>query len=122
LTSAYWEAIAQRAIKSVKILVQKCDSFLEEVSRDKFSGLETCLHNRGSEGEEEELALGLLQLGVDPLQAAQHTTGVPVRDQYPISPEIEEKVYIRLRREDESIQPKQIKLWIQGGSGGGRTG
>ena len=86
MAAAYWIAIAQQSPELLDILVKKERRLLDEVSSEGFTGLETCLRNRGRECKEEPVAIRLLEHGVDPFkrhgldQESGFTPGIISRD------------------------------------------
>ena len=68
VVAAYWEAIINQSIKTFEVLVKKERRLLDELSGERFTSLETCLYNRGECGEEELIAIHLLELGAEPFK------------------------------------------------------
>ena len=68
---AYWQAIRNHRIETLKVLVKKKRRLLDELSSEGFTSIETYLHNRGGNGEEEQIAICLLEFGTDPFKRRQ---------------------------------------------------
>ena len=71
MVAAYWQAIKNHRIETLKILVKKERRLLDEFSNEGFTSLETCLRNRGQNSQEEPIAICLLEFGADPFQRRQ---------------------------------------------------
>ena len=69
--AAYWKVIKSNFPNSLDVLVKKDGRMLNRLSDNGFTGLETCLRNRADKGEEESIAIRLLELGADPFQRPQ---------------------------------------------------